>query len=265
MVQPTDRRLHLSTLPNARDLGGLPVAGGSVQPNRVIRSASLATLSTEDSRALSERQLTRVVDLRTDAERAAAPNRLPDHVTQIHLDVFADSTLNIAAQMGQFAQDPAVALAAISGTEARDMLIASYQDLVNLPSAQRAYADFFTQLADPQHTGATLFHCTAGKDRTGWAAATLLTVLGASHDTVLADYLQTNEDSTAAFQPMLDQITAKGIDPTPILAVLGVDEAYLDTALQLVTNEFGSMEAYVVTGLGVSETALAQVRENLIA
>ena len=186
-------------------------------------------------------------------------------MSQAHLDVFADSSLNIAAQMTQFMANPAAALAAFSGTAAKDMLVSSYRELVNLPSAKAAYLSFFTDLASPEHTGATLFHCTAGKDRTGWAAAILLFTLGASYETVLADYLQTNEDSSSALKPFFEQFAANGIDPESLKAVVGVEQDYLDTALALVTDQYGSVEAYVVRGLGVTEETLSTVRERLIS
>lgn len=264
MTLSIDRRMHLDTLPNGRDLGGLPVATGTVARNLVFRSASLSTLDAADSAALVQLDLVRVIDLRTDAERQAAPNRLPEHATQVHLDVFAESSLNIAAQMGKFAADPSAAMAAFSGGQARDMLISSYHDLVNLPSAKKSYAEFFELLADPENTGATIFHCTAGKDRTGWGAAILLFALGASYETVLADYLQTNTDSAAFIEPLITQLASKGLDADGLREVLGVDAAYLDTALSLVKEQYGSVETYILQGLLVPQATLDAVRQKYI-
>ena len=107
MPEPTlDRRVVLSTAPNMRDLGGLPVAGGVFASGQVFRSASLAELSDADRRAISDLGVGTVYDLRTEDERAAEPDRLPESTRLVHLDVLADGKLSVAAVIGKLRGAP---------------------------------------------------------------------------------------------------------------------------------------------------------------
>jgi protein-tyrosine phosphatase len=104
--------------------------------------------------------------------------------------------------------------------------------------------------------GGVLFHCTTGKDRTGWAAASLMLLLGVDEDAVTEDYLRTNADLLPAMQPVLDRFAGQGGDPDVLLPVLGVREEYLRTALDEVGVRFGGIRGYATDGLGLTEQDL---------
>lgn len=140
----------------------------------------------------------------------------------------------------------------------------SYRDLVRLPSAQRSYRSWFLDLADPAREGAQLFHCTTGKDRTGWAAAVLLAVLGADPDVIVDDYLQTNHDLQRATQPVLDRAAAAGIDPALLEPVLTVRTEFLQAAHDEVRTTYGTLQNYLSDGLGLDDEVLQTVRERFI-
>lgn len=260
-----DRRIPLTSTANMRDLGGLPVDGGVVARGEVYRSASLAKLSDADGQSFVELGIARVYDLRTANEREGAPDRLPDTITSVPLDVLADSPLAAAANINALVSDPSQLAAALSGGQAEEMLRESYRDIVRLPSARHAYRALYADLLDASRTGAVLFHCTTGKDRTGWAAASLLTLLGASDDVVRSDYLETNQDLLPALQPMIDQASAAGVDPELILPVLGVRESYLNAAFDEVAQQFGSMEDYLITGLELDASSIDGLRARFVA
>jgi protein-tyrosine phosphatase len=182
----------------------------------------------------------------------------------VGLDVLADSSTDVAAGVGQLAADP-VALAATLGDGRGAALMAeSYRNIVSLPSARAAYRAFYLDLIDPSRTGAALFHCTTGKDRTGWAAASLLLLLGADETDVRADYLQTNTDLLPALQPVLDAAAAKGVDPDLLLPVLGVRAEYLETALAEAVDRYGDVRGYALDGLGLSVSQLEALRERFV-
>ncbi|MFD9820278.1 tyrosine-protein phosphatase [Streptomyces violascens] len=113
--------------------------------------------------------------------------------------------------------------------------------------------------------GPLLFHCTAGKDRTGWAATVILTLLGADEATVEREYLSVNPAVRQAFAPLIEGFTAQGGDPEIALAIIGVVPEYLAAALEEVATKYGSMEKYVREGLGVPDDAVARLRERLVA
>ncbi|MBL3698052.1 tyrosine-protein phosphatase [Leucobacter luti] len=260
-----DRRVPLTSVFNMRDLGGLPVAGGTVVPGQVYRSASLAELSDADGAAFVDREITTVYDLRTAGERAGAPDRVPPAVASIPLDVLADSPVAAAANINGMLANPGVLADALGGGKAETMLQSSYRDIVALPSALASYRAFFRGIGDDARAGAALFHCTTGKDRTGWGAAALLALLGASDEVIRADYLQTNTDLLPSLQPVMDQAAAAGIDPELIRPVLGVEESYLDAAYQEVADRFGTIEDYFSAGLGLEAADIDALRARLIA
>jgi protein-tyrosine phosphatase len=140
----------------------------------------------------------------------------------------------------------------------------SYRNIVSLPSALSAYRSFYLDLIDPARTGAALFHCTTGKDRTGWAAASLLLLLGVAEDDVRADYLETNTDLLPSLQPILDAAAEKGVDTALLLAVLGVRSDYLDAALDEVRTRYGSIEGYAHDGLGLTPEELRMLHDRFV-
>ncbi len=259
-----NRRIILASAPNMRDLGGLPVEGGVVRNRQVIRSATLAKLSDEDLPHFEGLGVTTIYDLRTSGERRAAPDRTPQSIALVGLDVLADSKVNIAASMQTFAQDTDQLAKILDSGTVSALLEQSYRDIVSLPSAQGAYRAFFSGLAHPERTGAALFHCTTGKDRTGWAAASLLLLLGADDATIRADYLQTNVDLMESLQPIFDVISARGIGPDQVRPLLGVQNSYLDAAFEQLESEFGTVESYFTTGLGLDAQTVDRLRDRLI-
>ncbi|SJN08221.1 possible protein-tyrosine phosphatase [Leucobacter sp. 7(1)] len=260
-----NRRVPITSVLNMRDLGGLPVAGGVIASNRVFRSGALAELSPDDAELMAERGIQTILDFRTGSEAASAPDRVPSGATTELLDVLSDSPAAAAGNIAELLADPPRLAAALGDGHGATMLRGSYREIVSLPSARAAYARFFRDIADPSREGALLFHCTAGKDRTGWAAAALLTMLGADEATIHADYLQTNDDFLPAMRPLLNQLEAAGIDPALVLPVMGVEESYLEAAYAEATSTYGSMQGYFTTALGLDEGVLDAVRARLVA
>ena len=129
-----------------------------------------------------------------------------------------------------------------------------YREIVSLPSALSAYREFFTAIAQDAHRPA-LFHCTTGKDRTGWAAATTLLLLGVTHEEdVLYDYELSNRDLLPAMKPLFEHFRAAGGNPRLLEPVLGVDPDYLRAALDEMKQRFGWMEVASETGLASTPT-----------
>lgn len=260
-----DRHIPLASAPNLRDLGGIPVRGGAVRQGLIYRSATLSNLSDEDQPSFSELGVRTVYDLRTRGESEAAPDRLPDGVQLRGLDVLADSTVNIAAQVGDLATNPGALAESLADGAGQALFEESYRDIVRLPSALAAYREFFSELADPSRDEAVLFHCTTGKDRTGWAAASFLLLIGADDEAVRADYLQTNADLLPALAPLLDQAEAAGVARELLLPALGVQSSYLDAALAQVAEQFGDLTGYVTDGLGLDAGLADTLREKYVA
>lgn len=262
--QHPSRRVPLPSAPNMRDLGGLPVRGGAVRTGEVFRSASVAKLSDDDQDAFGGLGIATVYDLRTARERAKDPDRLPATIPSVHLDVMADDEADTTAGLTVLRGDASRVAEVLRNGGAIRKMEESYRKFVGLDSARAAYRDFFLALADGSRRGAALFHCATGKDRTGWAAATLLRILGADEDAVLADYLQTNTDLLPALQTVLDKAEADGLDPDLLLPILGVRESYLEAADDEVHRVFGGFEDYLSEGLGLDGSTREALQERFV-
>ncbi|MEU0398334.1 tyrosine-protein phosphatase [Streptomyces sp. NPDC006208] len=257
-----------TTVANLRDLGGTPLAdGGSVRHGLLFRSGQLDRLDTVADPAVAALGVRTVVDFRTRDERSARPDRIPEGGRLLLADVLADQVTSgrmpPAARLRQLLGDPAATEQELGGGRARTLFSDIYRSFVTADSARAAYRAFLNELAEPD-VGPLLFHCTAGKDRTGWAATIVLTLLGATPETVEAEYLSVNRAVRQAFAPMVEGFTAQGGDPDTALSIVGVVPDYLAAALDEVDARYGSMEKYVREGLGVPAQAMARIRARLI-
>ncbi|WP_328298304.1 tyrosine-protein phosphatase [Streptomyces sp. NBC_00435] len=265
-----------TTVANLRDLGGTPLAGGrTVRAGLVLRSGQLDRLDLETDRAVAALGLRTVVDFRTDTERGEHPDRIPAGARLLIADALADkvnadsSAGDVpgkipAAQLKDMLSDPVVAEQHLGGGKVQALFSSVYRSLVSSASAQTAYRLLLTELADPQ-TGPLLFHCTAGKDRTGWGATVILSLLGADDETLMSEYLSVNPAVRIAFAPMIEGFTAAGGDPDIALALIGVFPSYLEAAFDEVNTRYGSMEKYVREGLGIPDETVAALRARLVA
>ncbi len=257
-------RIDIPSLPNLRDVGGYATAGdGTVRTGVLYRSAGLARMTDEDAVAFAALGVRTVFDLRTDAERAMAPDRVPDGAALVELDILGDHRAAAPARLQSVFADPTTAPDLFGSGRAEQALREAYRDLVLLPSARDGYRVFFEHLADGAHPA--LVHCTAGKDRTGWAVASALLLAGVSEDDVMADYVTSNRDLLPALAPLFDAFSERGGDPDLIMPVFRVEPEYLELAMATVRREFGSIADYFRDGLGIDAAAQARVRAALVA
>ncbi|MFE9630526.1 tyrosine-protein phosphatase [Streptomyces sp. NPDC006463] len=257
-----------TTVANLRDIGGTPLSGGrTVRTGLVLRSGQLDRLDLDADPAVAALGLRTVIDFRTEAERAAHPDRVPAGARLLIGDVLADKMnsgrVPAAAQLKDLLSDPVVAEEHLGDGKAQALFGDVYRSFVRSGSAHAAYRMLLTEAADPE-AGPLLFHCTAGKDRTGWGATVILSLLGADEETLMAEYLSVNPAVKQAFAPMIEGFTAAGGDPDIALALIGVFPAYLQAALDEVETLYGSMEKYVREGLGVSDETVESLRARLV-
>jgi protein-tyrosine phosphatase len=257
--------LGIESVANLRDLGGYTAEHGSVVAYKLIyRSNQLNPISPADLDKIAALGLKTAFDLRTEAERDPAPDVIPPDVKYVWLDVLKDAPGAGAAQLGTLLKDPQKADATLGNGKAEALFIQSYREFVSLPSAKSAFRRLFAALPHPGN-GPALFHCTTGKDRTGWAAASLLTLLGVSKEQVYADYLRSNEYILPAYKSLIDAFVEKGGDPAITSAVLGVRKAYLDASFEEVDRRYGSMESYFETGLNIDGATQQLLRKRFLA
>ena len=256
--------IALATLPNLRDAGGwTTIDGRRVRTGVLYRSTALDRLDSGDLAALGDLGIRCVVDFRTETERINQPDRIPQGARELVADVLADSEIAAPAQMQAFFRDPSQAVAFLASGRADDAMRSAYREFITLPSARDGLAAFFRVLLDDADLP-VLYHCTTGKDRTGWATAALLTLLGVPEDDVYREYLLTNEQLLPALEPLFQRFAAHGAPRELLIPVLGVDRSYLDTAFDTMRAEFGTIERYFAEGLGITAAEQQQLHARLL-
>lgn len=258
-VDPVHR---LQGAPNFRDLGGCATRDGCrVRRGRLFRSQSLANLTDADIDALHALGVKLVCDLRSDGERRRSPNRLHPQFDGERLEIGIDADLR--ANGNPFL---AAVLADPTPAAARRVMLSIYGDLPG------AFAPIWPQLIDSlleRQRLPALIHCTAGKDRTGFACALLLLALDVPRDEVFRDYLRTRDlfpaepaarELMAAFAARSGELFAL----ETLLPFATVEDDYLDAALTAIERNHGGVDNYLRDVAGLDAARRAKLRELLV-
>lgn len=246
MTEHPDRVLPLQGASNFRDLGGYLGQGGRpVRWRRLFRSDHLGALSAEDKSLLAEIGLARSFDLRGERERAAHPYELPG----VHQHLLAIEPVIVQSMQAMASEGRALTVATCE-----ELMRDLYRRLVD------EQAHRFAELLDHLITddAPAVFHCTAGKDRTGFAAALILLALGVPRAVVMSDYLLTNRH----FKP--PALRWGDLDPDVLAVMWRVQEDFLEAALQRVDQGHGGIDRYLGTQLGLGPAARAALRERYL-
>ena len=241
--------LKLDSVPNFRDIAGpgYRTHTGRMRRGRLFRANSfLAT--PEELERLAPLGLMAVHDLRGQGEVDLRPDTVPQGATWRHswvpgLSSDTMRTLETSAAL-------------------RDAMINHYRGFVNDARKRAGFASLLAGIAidEPQ-----VFHCSEGKDRTGWAAMLLQSLAGVSHDDVVADFVLTNELMQHG-GPTLD-LARKffGNRPDEFFApAMDADVAYLEAGLEQLEADYGDVETYLRAGLGLDDDQLGKLRARLL-
>ena len=233
-MQTPTRSLPLTGASNFRDLGGYTgQAGRLVRWRRLFRSDHLAALTQDDMVELASHGLARVCDFRGEAERAPLLCAMPG--LSVHF-------LPIEPTVVQGMQDLLATGHRLTAADAVRLMQHTYRAFVHDNAA--AYAELFRLLLESD--APLVFHCTAGKDRTGFAAALILLALGVPRPVVMQDYLLTNG---LYRRP---DVSGSQLDPEVLRVLWRVQEEFLDAALHAVDKDYGGVQPYLQTALRVS-------------
>jgi len=256
--------LDIAVLSNLRDVGGYAARdGATVARGLVYRSNTFNPMRPEDIEKLERLGLKSNYDLRTNAEVKAKPDQMPPGVRYHQLDVLADAKSNAAARIEALLHDPKKANAELGGGKIEALFKKGYREFISLPSARSAYRSLFLALADRSRLPA-VFHCTTGKDRTGWAAAALLSLLGVPRDEVMADFMRTNDYTLPQFRSKIDEFAAAGGERAIAEAILGVKPEYLEASFDEMQQRYGTIERYFSEGLGIDSAGQFALRKVYI-
>ena len=233
---------------NFRDLGGYRTADGrTVRQRTVFRSAHLGGLTDEDRSALGQLGVRTIVDLRGVNEAAETPHLIDGvdcRVVGAHIE----------PQLGDKIRN-AVADGSATPHLMMQFLTDHYRDYPR--RCAPGFRTLFTTLTDGTRRP-LVFHCTAGKDRTGFASALLLSLLGVPWDTVMDDYLRTNELWTGH----IGRYTELDIDTRA--AIVEARTPYLEAAFDVVRQDFGGPEVFAEKALGLDAKARDRLKADLL-
>ena len=253
IIAPTPR---LASVDNFRDMAGANDAtayrnsNGQKLRRGVFYRSNAMTPSAADKATLEALGITAVYDLRTSTEKAKLPDVVPAGAVYRHINVLGVD--NAAAPR---VTSMAEMIAAIDLESAATVILPSYLE---------GMAQLFTSMA--LTSGPQVFHCTAGKDRTGWAAVLLLGIAGVSRDVIMTDYLLSNTYSAASIQASYDRLKAANGQAFADMyrPALGVQESFLMASINQAEKLYGSMDGYVEKGLRLDKATVATLRAKLL-
>jgi protein-tyrosine phosphatase len=249
------RHVALDGAANFRDLGGYASEDGrTVRWGLFYRSDNLADLSDADLRRFAELRIRLVCDLRSPDERAEEPDRLPDPPPEVaELEIFDasfdPSRMREALEAGEYGDDPGRLL-----VEGNRLFATRFSD---------RYRAMLERITQPENLPA-LVHCTAGKDRAGFASAVILRTLGVPQETVYEDFLLTNHYTRAKIDRrlLLAEIFSLGrVDGDAIRPLLGVERRFLEAAFEEIETRYGGFGAYRREALGLDDVEVAAFRD----
>ncbi len=233
--------LRITGSANFRDLADQVHPRIALRPRTLFRSSHLGELSDEDVRQIRALGVQRVIDFRGERERLEAVCAVPG--AAVH-------ALSIEPVVVQALKDLHARGERLSPQEVAALMQDTYRAFVRDNSAR--FSQFFDLLLaadDP-----LVFHCTAGKDRTGFAAALVLHALGASQEDIMRDYLHTNQRLPS--RPFV----ARHLSPEAARVLWGVQPDFLEAAFEAVRQDHGSLDAYLHDALGLTATRLKELR-----
>ena len=222
---------------------------GTMRTGVFYRSNALGGMSTADQATVNKLGITLDIDLRTPGEIASDPDIVPTGASYVNINVIGTQSTSLTA------------------TTPAQMI--SYMQMVNqqfvtAANERSAIANVLLDLANAQ--GPALYHCTAGKDRTGWVTAVLDSIAGMSSSDIMANYLATNAYSATLIQDEMQAYTAKyGAAYASVIApALGVQSSFLQAGLDQVTTSYGSMQNYLLQGLGLTQADIYVLRAKMV-
>lgn len=246
---------------NFRELGGYKTLDGkTIKHHKILRSANLAHLTEKDQEFIYDYGLRTDIDFRSKGEIDREPDLLPDGIEYVFNPIFKYDETKNSQELSELEKE-----FGFTFEDGFTHMIQVYKDIILDEASQKAYRSFFDQLlANEKENESVLFHCTAGKDRTGMGAVYFLSALGVDEETIKKDYLLTNKLVDKFVNGKLDKLKQNGANEDMIKSVhslLTVNEDYLNTGLTTIKNNFGSMNNYLNDVLKISPSEINDLKQ----
>ena len=261
--------INLRSVGNAREFGGyLTNDGRKVKHGVLLRSASLYRISSDDiTRLTKDYNLSVIADLRMSLEAASKPDPVIDGVKYVNLRVIDEELFKQELEKKLAFEGDAVTrlmMIADSGLVSHDL----YVGFLSQESGKKAYREFFRELLALPSGHSLLFHCTQGKDRTGCAAMLILSALGVSEETILADYMLTNTFNADLIDSQRKMLLSHGVNESDfekyMIVLDEVNPKTMNTVLSWLRENYGSPVGYIINELGISEDDIVALKAKFL-
>lgn len=255
------RVLNFEGVINFRDLGGYRTKDNhSVKWGKLYRSGTFANTSRADLKAIQQLNLSILIDFRSAAEKQQEPSVLPDPMgfRLVEIPTLDDGN---RAMLGDVIQR--IESGDFDGFDPNHFMLEANTQFASKFTPQ--FTEFIHTILDAKGSP-VVWHCSGGKDRTGFASAVVLRILGVSHSTIMADYMMSNEYALAGRKNEIRMLRLfKGDEAADKLSVMmGVEEAWLQAAFDEIDRQWGDFDNYVHNGLQLSPEDIAQLKNTLL-
>jgi protein-tyrosine phosphatase len=249
------RLLPMDGAHNTRELGGYKTTDGkSVKWGMLFRSDKLSDISGTDQEYLQNLGIKKIIDFRSEEEKTEDPDIIPSGISYVEMPISVDGAMRSKIE---------AVLKGETDKEVKSFLIDANREFVT--SYTDVYENFLRGLIDDD--APTLFHCTAGKDRAGFAAAISLIALGVSREDVIEDYMKTNAFTKDRIEEILGQIKLMSLyqtDTEILRPLIGVERVYIETAFKTAEEKYGSLENFIRDGLNISDEDIQKLRNKFL-
>ncbi|MBC2165469.1 tyrosine-protein phosphatase [Listeria booriae] len=252
-----ERTIPLEGCFNFRDLGGyVNTAGKTVKWGKLYRSSLLTNITEKDKDTLEKLGVSWICDLRSTSEIAAKPTPALAHIKNRHIPIGTAKNESTESQKIDIPDDHRVY---------EPLMGESYRVFVQ---SKDGFREIFNDIIEKEEVP-FLFHCTAGKDRTGVLGALLLKLLDVPENTILADYELTNQYADNILGEMQGLVNAfsnseKKIDLENFRPMAEARPAYLEIAFDEMQKEYGSVDAYLEKGIGITPSEKAKFQTMML-
>lgn len=234
--------------------------GRTIRPGMLIRSSHLSIAPERDLAVLRE-VVGEIVDFRTLKEQQVHPDPVIGEAVHHAMPVLENMTAGITRE--EEADRSEIETYLFDPEGARRHMMENYQLFVTSEHARQCYSSFVKLLEKPREK-ALLWHCTAGKDRAGFAAAIVLEILGADRETILEDYMKTNAGLAREIEWIYPMIGKQAGGMTSVMRksldfMFLAHKEYLLESYRIAEKQYGGMDSYIEKALGVD----AALKESL--
>ena len=249
------KNIKLKGAKNVRDLGGIPVEGGFIRNGKLLRGDCLDKLTNSDVlKLINEYNLTTIIDLRTTQEKREKPDIYCDKLKYIDIPIFDKRVPGISREKN-------IAKSSRKGLNMK----ALYGEIVTGEYLEKISE--VIKIIMNTEDGAVLFHCTAGKDRTGIIAALILAILGADGKDIYDDYLHTNRVNKGRATKqywMISIFKGDKEEAESIRDFLLAKKEYIEAAFETIDEKWKDFDDFVKNGLKIDEKLIKKFKKNVV-